>query len=193
MDDYPEMYISDTVSMGYVPGTSQILFIKTGQGSTIYGDANKHLALASYVNEKYGCSVLVSATLGESKEVYQDEMRAVKQIVGVPHPRIYYLGISKGGLLGCWYGADNPNIKRLVSVNAPLMINFHNKTLPAIRAFSKERLTLLYGSRDPSYRYVPFVDRYANVITLEGSDHNLKGTSIRMQDIVDQYLLFDAE
>ena len=193
MEDYPETYISDTVSIGYVPGTAQILFVKTGQGSTIYGDENKHLELAFYANEKYGCSVFVSATLGESREVYDDEMRMVKRIVADPNPPIYYLGISKGGLLGCWYGADNPQIKRLVSVNAPLMINFHNRTLPAIKAFSKERLTLLYGSLDPSFRYVPFVDRYANVVTVEGGDHNLKGASISMREIVDKYLLFDIK
>ena len=192
-EDYPEIYISDTVNIGHVPGSAQILFVKTGQGGTIYGYENKYLELAFHANEKYGCSVFVSATLGESKEVYEDEMEMVKRIVADPNPQIYYLGISKGGLLGCWHGANDPNIKRLVSINAPLMINFHNRTLPAVKAFSKERLTLLYGSLDPSFRYIPFISKHANVIIVEGGDHNLRGASISTQDIADQFLLFDLK
>ena len=33
---------------------------------------------------------------------------------------------------------------------------------------------MVYGSLDPSYKYVPFVEKHANVRILEGEDHNLK-------------------
>ena len=39
---------------GYIHGSNKVLFIKTGQGGSIYGYENKYLDLAIEVNEKIG-------------------------------------------------------------------------------------------------------------------------------------------
>lgn len=182
--DYVELISNDQVDIGYIPGSTKVLFIKTGQGGTIYGYDNKYLDLAIEVNEKYGWSAFVSATITDSREAYERDMQLLEQCLGTTEYEIFYLGVSKGGLIGIWYGADNPQTERMVTVNAPLMINYHNKTLPGIKKLGKEKLTMIYGSVDPSYKYVPFAEKYTNVQIIEGADHNLRGTQIRLIDML---------
>ena len=165
---------------GYIHGSNKVLFIKTGQGGTIYGYENKYLDLAIEVNKKYGWSVFVSATITDNKETYEHDMQLLEQCLGTTDYEIFYLGVSKGGLIGIWHGANDIKIKRMVAINAPLMINFHGKTLPGVRTLGKDKLTMVYGSLDPSYKYVPFVDKHANVQIIEGADHNLKNMDINL-------------
>lgn len=189
--DFTQVFTSNDMSIGYIPGSSKVLFIKTGQGGTIYGYDNKYLNLAIEVNEKYGHTVFVSATSSDSQEVYGRDMQLLEQCLGTSEYEIFYLGVSKGGLIGIWYGADEPRMAKMVSVNAPLMINFHGKTLPSIKKLGREKLTMIYGSLDPSYKYVPFVDKNANVQIIEGADHNLCGASIQLLDIVSYMMIGD--
>ena len=169
--------ITDTtaqIQIGYKSGTNKILFIKTGQGGSIYGYENKYINLAQTISEKYGFSVFVSATTLDNKEVYDKEMQILDRIFHNKPYEIYYMGISKGGLIGCWYGTDNHRIKKMVSINAPLMINFHNKTLPSIKKYPRNKFTMIYGSLDPSARYLDFVTPYATVKTVTGADHQFR-------------------
>ena len=182
INDYVDIISNDQVNIGYIPGSSTVLFIKTGQGGSIYGYENKYLDLGIEVNAKYGFSVFVSATSSDSKEAYERDMQLLEQCLSTTEYEICYLGVSKGGLIGIWHGADNPKVKRMVSVNAPLMINFHSKTLPGIKKLGKEKLTMVYGSLDPSYKYVPFVEKHTNIQIIEGANHNLNSTQIRLID-----------
>ena len=77
----------------------------------------------------------------------------------------------------------------MVSINAPLMINYHGKTLPGVKKLGKEKLTMIYGSLDPSYKYVPFVEKYANVKIIEGADHNLIGSHMSLYQIIEDFLI----
>lgn len=186
--DFTQIFTDGDTKVGYIPGSETVLFIKTGQGSTIYGNENKYLSLAIYVNEKYGCSVFVSATSDDSAKAHLRDMAVLDGIFVNKSYQIYYLGVSKGGLIGIWHGANNEKIKRTVTVNAPLMINFHSKTLPAIKRLGKDRITMIYGSLDPSYKYVPFVEKWANLAIIEGADHNLNGAETSLVKIVEDVL-----
>ena len=99
--------------------------------------------------------------------------------------QIYYLGVSKGGLIGMWYGAENENIIKMVAINPPLMINYHNKTRPAIEKLG-DRLRIVVGSLDPSYDYVPFLKGLLHVEILNGSDHNLIGLKENFVEMVEE-------
>ena len=188
MQDFDRIFTNETSSIGCIFGSSRVLFIKTGQGGSIYGYENKYLKLATYANEKYGCSVFVSSTLGDGKDAYDYEMSLVKEFVGSEDVEIYYLGVSKGGLIGCWYGADNQCIRKLISVNAPLMLNFHNRTLPALKKLEKERVTMVYGTLDPSYRYVEFLKSYATIKIIEGENHHLSNVNFEFEQLADELL-----
>lgn len=187
-NDFTQIFSSEDMSIGYIPGSSTVLFIKTGQGGSIYGYENKYLDLALKVNEKYGFSVFVSATIVDTKESFERDIQVVKEVLGTQEFEIYYLGVSKGGLVGIWHGADEQRIAKMISVNAPLMINFHGKTLPGIKKLGGEKLTMIYGSLDPSYKYVPFVDKYTKVQIIEGADHNLIGASVTLSEILNDNL-----
>ncbi len=186
--DFTQIFTDGDTKVGYIPGSETVLFIKTGQGSTIYGNENKYLSLAIYVNEKYGYSVFVSATSDDSAKAHLRDMAVLDGIFVNKSYQIYYLGVSKGGLIGIWHGSNNEKIKRTVTVNAPLMINFHSKTLPAIKRMGKDRITMIYGSLDPSYKYVPFVEKWADLAIIEGADHNLNGVETSLVKIVEDVL-----
>lgn len=189
INDYVDIISNDQVNIGYIPGSSTVLFIKTGQGGSIYGYENKYLDLGIEVNAKYGFSVFVSATTVDTKESFLRDIQTVEDILGTTDFEIYYLGVSKGGLIGIWSGCDEPKIAKMVSINAPLMINFHGKTLPGIKKFGEDKLTMVYGSLDPSYKYVPFVNKHANVQIIDGADHNLTGSNVTLFEIINKHLL----
>ena len=187
--DFTQIFTDGDTKVGYIPDSAMVLFIKTGQGGTIYGYENKYLNLAIQANEKYGCSVFVSATSCDSAEAYLQDMAVINSVFVNKSYQIYCLGVSKGGLIEIWHGANNPKIKHTVTVNAPLMVNFHSKTLPAIKNLGKDKLTMIYGSLDPSYKYVPFVEKWANIEIIEGADHNLNGAEISLLKIAQDVLL----
>ena len=176
------------IQIGCIRGAHKVLFIKTGQGGSIRGYEDKYIRLAYAIRQKYGYAVLVSATVSDKEAVFQKEMQIVDDFFeNVPY-EIYYLGVSKGGLIGCWYGAQYPQIKRMMVLNAPLMINFYNRTVPAIQKFAPHSLTMIYGSLDPSYRYLSFAEKYAQVKVIENADHNLRGMEHIFAELVEQLL-----
>lgn len=176
-------------TIGFIRGSGKVLFIKTGQGGSIYGYENKYLNLAIEVNEKYGYSVFVSSSISDKKDAYERDMQLLEQCIGTTDYEVYYLGVSKGGLIGLWHGATDPKIKRIVTVNAPLMLNFHNKTVRALEILGFDKLTMVYGSRDPSYIYTPFLNKRATYKIIEGADHNLVNSSLSLLDIVTEMLI----
>lgn len=186
--NFTKILTADNLTVGYIPGSARVLFIKTGQGGSIYGYENRYLDIALEVNEKYGFSVFVSATTIDTKASFQRDIRTVEESLGTPDFEIHYVGVSKGGLIGIWHGCDEPRIAKMISINAPLMINYHSKTLPGVKKLGREKLTMVYGSLDPSYRYIPFVENRANLQTIEGVDHNLSGFTMRLHQIIEDSL-----
>ena len=188
-NDFTQVYTGKDMTVGYMPGSSKVLFIKTGQGGTIYGYENKYLDLALKVHEQYGWSVFVSATTIDTRESFQCDIQTIEKCLGTSEFEIIYLGVSKGGLIGIWHGCDESRIKKMVSINAPLMINFHGKTLPGVKKLGIDNLLMVYGSLDPSYKYIPFVDKHANVQVINGADHNLSNEKNILFDILQQFII----
>ena len=65
----------------------------------------------------------------------------------------------------------------MLLVNMPLMINFH-KTKRWLAEISQTDVIAVYGERDPSYSYLPFINgRMDNleVRIIPGADHNFAG------------------
>ena len=48
---------------------------------------------------------------------------------------------------------------------------------------------MIYGSLDPSYKYLPFVEKYATIDVIDGADHNLNGSPITLEEIVEDTLI----
>lgn len=168
---------NEVSKIGYIKGSSKVLFIKGGQGGELCGYDNRYLRLAHAMHTVYGCSVFVSETRVDTRESYEQDMRVVAECFGNAPYEIYYMGISKGGLIGCWYAPQNPHIRSVVAVNAPLMINFYQRTLPALKYLGRERVMMIFGSLDPSFPLVGFAARHANVRVIEGVDHQFRDHS----------------
>ncbi len=188
MNGFDLILTEGDITLGCIRGSERALFIKTGQGGTLYGDGDRYLKLAVDVRERLGYSVFVSRTVDDSLSTFLGEMRMIDEALGTEVREIYYLGFSKGGLIASWYAKEEPRIRRVLSVNAPLMVNFHNKTLPGIKALG-ERITMVYGTRDPSFPYVPFISRYTEPVILDGADHNLSGSERGIGELAYEYLL----
>jgi hypothetical protein len=181
--DFVNIITAEDLTIGCIPGSNKVLFIKTGQGGTIYGYDHKYLDLAIQVNEKYGYSVFVSSTTIDTKESFQNDIKIIEECLKTSDFEIYYMGVSKGGLIGIWYGCDEPKIIKMVSINTPLMINYHGKTLPGVQKLGTDKLTMIYGSLDPSYKYVPFIQKHANVQIIKGEGHNIKNVSALLYEL----------
>ena len=168
--DFERTYKEDKMHIGYILGDHNAVLIKTGQGGSIYGYKNKYLDIALNLNKKYDCSVFVSATIIDDEPHFNKEMQLIEESLG-DKAEIYHIGISKGGLIGCWYASQHNRVKRILAINAPLMINFHNKTLPALKSAGHGKISMIYGSLDPSYKYIPFISNYVDVQIIDGADH----------------------
>ena len=176
-------------NIGYINGSPKVLFIKTGQGGSFYGYKNKYLDLALKINAERGMSVFVSATTSDTKESFDKDINIIEKELGTSQFEIYYLGVSKGGLIGLWYGANEPRIVKMLCINSPLMINYHSRTLPSIKKIGLTKLTMVYGSLDPSYRYIPFIEKYSKVVIINGEDHNFTQTEKGINQVVDDNLI----
>ena len=185
--DFDKIVTTNSMKIGYVLGSKKVLYIKCGQGGSMYGYQNKYLNIARHINEKYGYSVFVSEIKSDDREAYEQEMEIIESLLG-DGCEIYSLGVSRGGLLIIWHGQYNPLVKKMATVNAPLMINFHNRTRPAIRSISGDKLTMIYGTEDPSYKFVPFVESIVRVRIVEGANHHLVGGGVSLLEIVEELL-----
>lgn len=67
------------------------------------------------------------------------------------------------------------------------MINFH-KTKRGICAFENEKIEMVYGKQDPSYKYVELLDsidsRILLVNTLENIDHNFTNALPEFEQLI---------
>ncbi len=178
----------------YVRGDQRIVFIKVGLGGDCYGGENKYLRMAQALHKRYGCSVIVASNPHDGKSHLDADSEVVNGYIadrGFCEPEVYLLGNSEGCVKGLALATQIP-CRRMVLVNMPLMINFH-KTKRCIAALPQTEIVAVYGERDPSASYVPFLDgKFANlrVRTVAGADHNFNGM---IQEFIDlESLLMQA-
>lgn len=173
---------------GIIKGDKDVFFIKTGVLGSIYGYQNRYLKLAKRVNFKYGLTVIVSANLSDS--TLDDDFKRLSDYIN--DSNLYFMGDSNGAVQGIQQEFNNVNVKRMLLVNLPLMINLH-KTKEGIKNYSG-KLVLVFGSKDPSFNYLPLIQEFrnANVVVIPGQDHNFsKGDEFLY--LPDKYLFNDFE
>jgi len=169
-----------------------VLLIKVGQDGSIYGYHNKYITLAKKINNKYSISVVVSSnpydrtdSLGSAIEVIKDKVKGASDI--------YYMGNSNGAILGARFAYRHPEIKKMLLINGPLMINWP-QTRKGVEKFIGTDIVFVYGSEDPSYRYIELLTliksvKKVSVITVADADHNFKGMESAFHLLPEQYLL----
>jgi len=175
------------IDYGIINGNNNIVLIKTGREGNIYGYKNKYLELAKYINSKYGSTIFVSSNPNSSININQldDAYMLIEDYCShykYSEYQIYYIGISNGGLVGAWYGYKYSRIKRMLLINSPLMINYHN-TKDGLKAFNNGKAILLYGSLDPSNKLVGLLDLINNdkikYHIIDGGNHYLSNVDYK--------------
>ena len=183
-----------------ISGTRQdcALLIKGGQGGSACGYQNKYLNLANEIRDKYGITIVSCATRDEPNSSNQanqiaEDVDFVNNCCKL-HPKILFLGMSKGASLGCIESSKIPQISRHFLINPPLMINLP-RICHAAKNFSGEMMTFVFGSEDPSIKESELLKLYERdnmkVFTVPGQDHYFSKDGFSLMTFVEEYLLFD--
>ena len=122
-----------------------------GQNGSVYGYNNKYLKMAKYINLQYGCTIVVSSNPYDCTDSLGQALEVIKQEVN-QDVNVYYMGMSNGAILGARFGHLHSEIKRMLLINGPLMINWP-KTKKGLEKFEGESVVMVYGSLDPSFKY----------------------------------------
>lgn len=185
-----------------IPGSRQdyALLIKGGQGGSAYGYQNKYLNLANEIRNKYGITVVSCATYDEPNS--DNRMNQIAEDIALlnetckSHPKILFMGMSKGASLGSIEGNKIPQISRLFLINPPLMINLP-RICHAAKNFNGEMMTFVFGSEDPSVKESRLLKLHERdnmkVITVPGQDHYFSKEGFNLMTLVEEYLLFELK
>ncbi len=183
------------IDYGIMKGNSIIVFIKAGQNGSMYGYENKYLKIADSINEKHGYTVVCSSNPFDGNNSLDNAMEVIEKYCNDNNFNdydIYYMGTSNGGMIGAQVGVNYPKIKRMLLINVPLMINWH-KTKEGIMSFKGEKLILVYGSLDQSYKYTelltPLLNKKIELKIIEGQDHYFSKDSYDFKQLPEDFLL----
>ena len=183
------------IDYGIVKGNNKIVFIKAGQDGSMYGYENKYLKIATAINDKYGYTVICSSNPFDGTNPLDNAMDVIENYCkdnNYKDYEIYYMGTSNGGIIGAQFGFNYPKIKRMILINAPLMINLH-KTKEGIKSFKGDKIVLIYGSLDQSYMYVELIKPLLNDVVkleiIEGQDHFFSKDTYDFKKLPEDYLL----
>ncbi len=195
---YDEVFHYHEMDVGVVYGEQGILLIKTGAGGSIRGRGDKYLQLARHVHEMHGFAAF-TVTTGAMPLVEAEMEHAIeivtryRESLGRAVP-VYFFGMSKGALEGaaCLYRYGI--VGRALLINMPLMINWH-KSKAGIEQFTGESITVVFSTRDPSYRYSEIMQGVKNdrvrLYIDEGKDHAYDGDEARLIECSDKFLFYE--
>lgn len=174
---------------GIIYGDSKLIFIKTGRGGSIYGYNNKYLKLSKHIRDCLGYSVVISANPENSECDLHGELQEIKDYVP-SYDETFYIGISNGAIVGAQQGYIIDDVKKMLLVNGPLIINPH-KTIMGLEKFCGNTC-LVYGDNDPSYPYLKILQLQklpnVEVKVVVGADHNFSNKEEQLESSIIEFL-----
>ena len=185
----------EEVNYGIIEGNNTILLIKAGQDGSMYGYENKYLTIARNINKEFGYTVICSSNplrktnpLEQAMEIIED----YSQRKGFDDYQVYYMGLSNGGYVGAAYAYLHPKIKRMLIINMPIFVNWH-KIKDGLKQFEGEKATFIYGTLDPSYKYVEMLTLLnkdnIKLEIIKDADHNFVGKLDEFIALPNKYLV----
>ena len=77
---------------------------------------------------------------------------------------------------------------KMVLVNMPLMEDFH-KNVERMKAIPETKICTVYGERDPSLKYLPFLEllnpENVEIVKIPHADHNFRGMTDSFIELAD--------
>ena len=189
-------YKDTSFEYGIINGNNKILLIKPGLGGDLLGKNNKFYLLGRKIHKLYGYTVICSNNPKNNIDNPLDDAFKVisdyTKFMNFKDYEVYYLGDSNGGVIGARFAYLYPNIKRALLINPPLFISYH-KLKDGMLKFNGEKMVLIFGTLDPSYKFVEFLDNIDNdkisYKCLENYDHNLSDDLKLLISIVEENLI----
>ena len=183
--DYPRTLTrkasgGEMLTYGILEGKDTLVFIKSGRGSDHRGYEDKYVRMAYRIHEATGCTVICSPNPMDTESHGEDEavIRDYARGAGWDSFDLRLFGGSNGAYQNLLLGARMPETTRVLCVNMPLMINYHRVT-GALEALSHAAKIFVYGTRDPSLSYLPFLESkrlpHSRFLRIEGADHRFEG------------------
>ena len=182
-----------SLDYGIVNGDERIAFIKTGRGSSCFGENEKYLKMAKSLNSKYKCSVIVASNPNdELKNHIAEDTEAINVYTTkakLNSPKLYLFGNSNGCIKGLELFESGFSFEKILLVNMPLMINPH-RINRYLKGFNQTEIVAIFGEYDPSVSYVPFFkNKYQNIKVeiYPRADHNfsqLTDSFIALSDVL---------
>ena len=187
-------YKGQKIGYGIIKGSNTVILVKTGLGGTLSGYKDKYLKIATDLNKKYGYTVICATTPADpfdGIDTLEDAIAVAKSYTG--HDiTVYFAGHSCGALVGWLFGYKYPEIKRMLLINAPLMVD----TLlleKAINQFNGERAMLVYGAWDRSVKYIQMLrfitNKRVSHTIIPKADHNFTGKLKLFMELCEKYLI----
>ncbi len=171
-----------TLEYGIIYGNSSIVIIKAGAGGSYTGYEDKYVRLAEMLHNDSGCTVICLSNFS-NHSFERTDVDVIKALRSKHEGEtMYYIGVSNGATQGLVEATRHFSFSRMLLINMPLMINFNKIKAALNRANSDMRF--VYGEKDPSYSYVPFLENAAKkddcvarveVVTVPQADHNFEG------------------
>ena len=177
--DYVSQY-DDRIEFGVIKGNSKIVFIKPGLGGSYLGYEEKYLKIAMRLHQNFGCSVICVSNPHDNKKHIDSDREIIEQYISdnnITHAELFYFGHSNGGIKGLELASSGISFCKMLLVNMPLMINLH-KTKKYITEIPKTEIIAIYGEKDPSFSYTPFLDglfENVKISSFPQADHHFKG------------------
>lgn len=179
------------IEYGLIHGNDRIVIIKAGAGGSYIGYEEKYLKMARLLHDTYGCTVLCLSNYANDSFEHGD-MAVIRELIADRggEVELYYIGNSNGSTQGLLTATKYFDLRRMVLVNMPLMLNFHRIKEALSRADTEIRF--VYGEKDPSISYVPFLRNAsskegnlarAEIVTVGGADHNFAGMTDRFIEL----------
>ena len=179
------------IEYGIIKGNNTVFFTKAGANGSMRGYKDKYLTMGINLHKKYGYTVVCSSNPLGTKETIAQGIEIIEQYVKSPY-QVYYFGHSNGAVMGARNAWKYPQIKRLVLVNGPLMINWY-KIRDGIEKFKGEQMVYVYGEKDPFFKFAGLVNLVGNpavsLITAPKADHNFYGMLDEFEQLPEKYLI----
>lgn len=179
------------IEYGIIKGNNTVFFTKAGANGTMCGYQNKYLNMALNLHKKYGYSVVCSSNPYTSQESIGQGISVIEEFIKSPY-QIYYFGHSNGAVMGARNAFKYPQIKRLVLVNGPLMLNWI-QTRKGIENFKGEKMAFIYGDNDPSYMLTGIlrlaINPVKSVHIIQNADHNFTDMLSEFINLPEKYII----
>ena len=170
-----------TIDYGVLHGSERIVFIKSGRGSTCRGYEDKYVKMAREIHRKTKSTVICASNPMQCAVSYPMDKEMIEEYAashGFSQFTLVLIGSSAGAYQNLFLANQIPQTRKILCINMPLMINYHKITRELQTMQDIEKI-FVYGTNDPSYRYLPMLEmkKYDifRAVCIQGADHQFTG------------------